>query len=75
MTREETMIMIRELLGIPEDQPSQQINWSKIDSITKVDLILILDDYNHYETSFIDVFNCDTLSSIYTLLNASEEGE
>lgn len=55
---------IRDALEIEEKSIDESINFTEIDSLNKVQLIIALEDYCEVTLSIVDLFECKTIEEI-----------
>ena len=67
---EEIEMEIRNILGTTLDlNIDAEIDKDSIDSMTKIQLLIILEEYSGEDISIVDFFECNTISDLRALVN------
>ncbi len=69
MKKEDLIIQLKEYAGMDETASIKDlIDKDSIDSINKVGMIVLLEEYTHGDISLVELFECETIEDILDMV-------
>jgi len=69
MDRDELIMALKQYLNLPDDSSlDESYDKESLDSINKVMLVILLEEYSKKEVPIMDLFECNNINDILNLL-------